>query len=157
MARKKGYKIKQYNNIFGHRFQSRVSPLKIVAVLVSVALLFMLGWALYQPIYDLVTGNTPRPSDDATPPVGEESSQGDDTSQEENPSQEETGTGIHSVYVPQSVLTDSAQLDAFIQSLENTRSTPSSLSSGQMMERFSIDPSWSKWHRCRPRRRMPTR
>ena len=121
MARKKGYKIKQYNNIFGHRFQSRVSPLKIVAVLVSVALLFMLGWALYQPIYDLVTGNTPRPSDDATPPVGEESSQGDDTSQEENPSQEETGTGIHSVYVPQSVLTDSAQLDAFIQSLENTQ------------------------------------
>ncbi len=120
MGRKKGYKIKRYNNIFGRKFQSRVSPLKVVAIVAALAVLFMLGWALYQPIYDLITGNTPRPSEPSAPSQGDASTSDEGNSSTEEPPQEVEDNGLHSIYVPQSVLADETQLDTLIQSLEGT-------------------------------------
>ena len=52
----KHYKIKRYDRIYRRSHKPRISPVKALLILASAGILFFLGWSLYQPVYDLLTG-----------------------------------------------------------------------------------------------------
>lgn len=68
MAKK--VKIQRYDSKFRSSRDRRLRWIKGVLSLVAVALLFMLGWAVYDPVYEFLTNRqTPAPDDGANPSV----------------------------------------------------------------------------------------
>ena len=65
----KPYKIKRYNKIY-RRSRFSLTPFRAGLIAVVIAVLFFVGWAVYEPVYNFLTGNT-LPAEDVSP-SGEE-------------------------------------------------------------------------------------
>lgn len=116
------YKIRRNQKIYSG--PSRRHRWKVAGFVGILLLVFLLGWSLYQPIYNFVTGKItadPGSSDSSkTDPdrpsgSGESSSASQSASQSESQAPEKTGT--RAVYLPQSALTDLTQLENTLQEL----------------------------------------
>lgn len=110
----KPYKIKRNTRVYRGRGR-RPSPLSIVLMVLGCVVLAFVGWSIYQPVYNLITGNisSPDPGDSQSvsqPPVTTPAE-----SEPEEP-QVEQSTAKKLIYLPQSILSDTAKLDAFLQS-----------------------------------------
>ncbi len=110
----KPYKIKRNTRMYRGRGR-RPSPLSIVLTVVGCCVLAFLGWSLYQPVYNLVTGNisSSLPTESSSTPSAPVTSDSESESQEPVP--EET-SAQHLVYLPHAIMADATQLDAFLQS-----------------------------------------
>ena len=61
----KPYKIKRYNKIY-RRSRFSLTPFRVGLIVVAIAVLFFVGWAVYEPVYNFLTGNTP-PAEEPSP------------------------------------------------------------------------------------------
>ena len=117
------YKIRRNQKIYSG--SSRRQRWKVAGFVGILLVVFLLGWSLYQPIYNFVTGRiTADPSSSATGegPSGssDTASQSEqETSQSQSASQSQPAQteGTRGVYLPASALTDLAQLENTLEEL----------------------------------------
>ncbi len=116
----KHYKIKRYDRIYRRSHKPRISPVKALLILASAGILFFLGWSLYQPVYDLLTGSMEVKSSSSSQP--EPSSQGTaPDSSESSSSQPEEVTkpqGIKAAWLPVETARDPQKLTQFISQMK---------------------------------------
>lgn len=110
------YKIKRYDRIYRRSHKPRISPVKALLILASAGILFFLGWSLYQPVYDLLTGNMEVKSSSSSQP--EPSSQ-DTVSNSSDPSgsqaeQTPEPQGLRAAWLPVETARDPQKLTQFI-------------------------------------------
>lgn len=110
----KGFKIKRNNSRIYRRDRSKSrSPLSIVAMVAVVAGLFVLGWFVYPPVYDLITGqaSTPKPPDSQSEaPLPSEIPES--SAAEPEPVPEPEPEALRMIYAPTAVIMDAARLEA---------------------------------------------
>ncbi len=119
---KKGYKIKRYSNIYRKNRNSRMGPLGIVLTVLAVLLLVFIGWSLYSPVYNFLTGNikAPQPSSSVSedmPPAFSSSSE-DEQSEPENENTEQD-TGYTAAVLDTKIASDSDSLKRFIEDIKS--------------------------------------
>ena len=68
----KGFKVRRTKSkIYRRNRSTSHSPLGVIAVIVLLVGLFVLGWFVYQPVYDFITGNISRPPESSSVPEPE--------------------------------------------------------------------------------------
>ncbi|MBC8570426.1 putative glycoside hydrolase [Zongyangia hominis] len=110
----KPYKIKRNTRVYRRRSR-RTSPLMIVLMVLGCAVLAFVGWSIYQPVYNLITGNIEAPGPDESQSVSQPPVTTPVESEPETPP-EKASAAKKLMYLPNAVLTDPAKLDAFLQS-----------------------------------------
>lgn len=117
------YKVKRHKKIYRRNRSRRFSPLHIFLTILIAGVVFFVGWSVYQPVVDFITGKTPVPegTSSTSVPVSDagSSSEASQTSQPDNTS--ENTDASKSAYLPVDVLKDSARLDSFLSSLEGSQ------------------------------------
>ena len=111
----KGYKIKRYSNIYRRHPRRRFT--RAIRVILVVAVLFAVGWAVYQPVYDLLF---PAGGESSSQPAELSSSLPEESSAPaaEEPVVLPQSAGGQMVYLPTEILADTASLPALLESLQ---------------------------------------
>ena len=114
----KGYKIKRYSNIYRRHPRRRFT--RAIQVILVVAVLFAVGWAVYQPVYDLLF---PAGGEASSQPAEPSSSLPEESSapaaeEPEEPVVLPQSAGGQMVYLPTEILADTASLPALLESLQ---------------------------------------
>lgn len=118
------YKIRRNQKIYSG--PSRRHRWKIAGFVGILLLVFLLGWSLYQPIYNFVTGRIPAETSSSgssgeasgsQDPSGPSQSASQSASASQSQPAEETKT--KGVYLPASALTDLTQLESTLADLSN--------------------------------------
>lgn len=111
----KEYKIKRTRGNIYQKNRNKVrSPLAYVGAFLLVAALVAVGWFVYPPVYDLITGNG-RPS--TAEPAPEPSSQPETpvSQSKPEPAPEPENAPVRAVYAPTDVMLDATRLEALLQ------------------------------------------
>lgn len=120
----KGKKIKRYGNIYG-RAAGSGSWLIVLAMIAGVLLFALIGWSLYTPVYSLIMGFNERNVASSQPPeaAGREPSSLAQSESEAAASSSQPATAqpaaTAGIYLPFSVLSDSAALDGQLVQAKN--------------------------------------
>ena len=126
MARQK--KIKRYTKIYRSAGGPNRTPMKILLTTLGVVALAVLGWSLYEPVYNLIMGNisledpsssisAPDPNVSASSPEGVSDPDGSNSQESSGSAQTpdvSNPEGVVAVYLPESVLLDQAQRTAML-------------------------------------------
>lgn len=119
----KGYKIKRNQKIYRHNRSGRPTVLGVVVVIVAVALLLTAGWALYQPVYDLITGQfhrtPPKVTSEADSSAKGEEGSSSESNQQQTPVTPSSGD-VRGVYLPNSAFASESSLAAALDQLKDT-------------------------------------
>ena len=115
------YKVKRHKKIYRKNRSRRFSPFHIILTVLIAAVLFFVGWSIYQPVVDFITGKTPVPSVSSSEPEDSSvlSSTSSETSQQGQTVKEKDAW--KSAYLPLDVLKNETQLDRFITSLKDSQ------------------------------------
>lgn len=116
-------KIKRHKKIY-RKSNFRIYPLQTAAFVIGAAILFGVGWSLYQPVYDFLTGNLEvPPSETSESPAVPDAP--DEAQSEEKPvspqTKEEpaqTQTNLQGAYLPPAIVADEAALSSSLDSLK---------------------------------------
>lgn len=103
MAKK--YKIKRYNRIYRKNRSSRITPATLLLTVVGIGVLAFLGYSLYQPVYNLLTGgySSTIPSGSSPAPISQSvPEQSEPVVIPEQPQQ------VKGIYMPPQVMLDAA-------------------------------------------------
>ena len=91
MAKNKGYKIKRYNKIYRRNRSSNMGPMGFIVIIAVVLILLCVGWSIYDPVYNFLTGKieTPQISSSSSTP-DESTSEGDTQGDTNGDNQDDT-------------------------------------------------------------------
>ncbi|RPF47548.1 hypothetical protein EDD70_0336 [Hydrogenoanaerobacterium saccharovorans] len=112
----KGFKIKRYNSRIYQKNRSKsYSPLAVAGTIALLAGLFVVGWFVYPPIYDLLTGQPAVSQSSSSQP--QPSSQPEEVPSGSKPEEQTpaVNSALKAVYAPFALVKDSAKLEAMLQ------------------------------------------
>lgn len=114
----KGFKIRRHNSkIYRRNRSTSHSPIAIAGMTVLVLGLFVVGWFVYPPVYDFITGKTqitPSVTSSEPPPVSSSSSVSEAPSEPEPEPANPMPDVIKAVYAPASVILDATKLESLL-------------------------------------------
>ena len=132
----KQYKIKRYKNIYGNNGGSG-KAIKVILSIAAVVLCCFLGWAVYEPVYNMLMNEDSKEgsyssvveeneeSDSSLESSGkesvsnsEESSESEEGSADKDEKESQGSKNTGGVFLPNAILNNSAQLESFLKDLK---------------------------------------
>ena len=123
MAKRKGYKIKRYSNIYKHNRNRRIDAGGIILIVIGVLILGFIGWSVYDPVYNFLTGNMDVPSISSSEDEVISDSSTDETEPDPTASEvekEKEDTGYIAANLPFETASNPANLEKYIASVKET-------------------------------------
>lgn len=117
-----GFKIKRHNSkIYRRNRSTSHSPLGIAGMALLVLCLFVVGWFVYPPVYDLVTGKIAEsPQESVSEPAPPSiSSEPEQEPEPEPPAAGPMSETIKAVYAPPAIVQDAAKLESLLTKASN--------------------------------------
>lgn len=116
-----GFKIRRHNSkIYRRNRSTSHSPLGIVGMALLVLCLFVVGWFVYPPVYDLLTGKIAEPpQESASEPAPPSVSSEPEPEPEPEPAAGPMPEVIKAVYAPSAIVQDAAKLESLLTKASN--------------------------------------